>query len=120
MRPILLYDGHCNFCIQITRVLEKLNKKRIKLIPFQSASEIIARYNFRELDLRSKIHLISSNGKIYQGGEAISELAKFFPQIKFFLSFFKTNIGKYLYNLISRNRYRIFGCSNACYISKYS
>jgi predicted DCC family thiol-disulfide oxidoreductase YuxK len=120
MRPILLYDGHCNFCIQVTRFLERINKKKIRLIPFQSASEIISEYNFGEMDLRSKIHLISSNGQIYKGGEAIAEMSKFFPLIRLFLSFFKTNLGRQLYYLISRNRYKIFGCSNACYISKYS
>lgn len=120
MRPILLYDGHCNFCIQITKFLEIINKNKIKLIAFQSASSIKIKYNLSEANLKRKIHLISSSGQIYQGGEAVAELAQYFPGFKLFFTFFSTSIGKRLYSLVSKNRYKIFGCSNACYISKYS
>lgn len=120
MRPILLYDGHCNFCIQVIRVLEKINKKKIKLVPLQSDLKIVSKYDLRGLDLQSKIHFISANGKIYRGNEAISEMSKFFPVIGYFLVFFRTQLGRHIYNLIAKNRYKIFGCSNSCYISKYS
>jgi predicted DCC family thiol-disulfide oxidoreductase YuxK len=120
MRPILLYDGHCNFCIQITKILEIINKNKIRLVAFQSANALINSYHLSEKNLKRKIHLISPSGQIYQGGDAVAELAQYFPSFKIFFTFFKTNVGKKMYLLVAKNRFKIFGCSNACYISKYS
>lgn len=123
MRPVLLYDGYCNFCIRIAKILEILNidsfsgRSIIDLIPFQSAVFAKEKYGLTNHELTSQIHLITSKGEILKGGEAIAGLGEYFPKFNFLFMIFKTSLGKSVYKIISRNRTRIFGCSKSCYIS---
>ena len=123
MRPVLLYDGYCNFCITFARILELLNtdsssgRPIINLIPFQSANYFKEKYRLTKKELTAQIHLITGKGRVLKGSEAVAQLGEYFPSIRFLLAIFKTTMGKALYRLISRNRTKIMGCSKSCYIS---
>jgi len=123
-KAILLYDGYCNLCIQVIKILEFIcyisprYRKNLEIKPFQKSNLIIKEYSLKKSYLREKIHLIDKDGSISKGSEAIYKLKNYFPLLKFLFLFFNTKIGKKLYSLISRNRYKIFGCNKYCYMPK--
>ena len=122
---ILFYDGVCIFCIRIVHILEFfasiqklfLNKKTILMLPYQHSDALFKKYSVNLNLVNQEIHLIDKRGQIYKGNQAIYRLGKYFPLLIPLTFIFKTQFGKYVYKLVSRNRHRIFGCTNSCYIA---
>ena len=122
-KAILLYDGYCNFCIRIVRILEFLNfysftPAKLIMRPYQKSPNLIRNFSIDPKLVDKKIHLIDLTGKIYKGNEAAYRLGTYFPLLKPLTIFFKTSLGKNIYKLTAKNRRKIFGCSDSCYISK--
>lgn len=123
MKAVLLYDGYCNFCIAIIRILEFVDSKiyseqsRVSRVPIQSASFFKHKYKLTSKELAAEIHLITPKGKVLKGEKALIKLGDYLPKLKLLFLIFSTPLGKSIYNLISRNRRKILGCSKNCYIS---
>jgi predicted DCC family thiol-disulfide oxidoreductase YuxK len=123
MKPVLLYDGYCNFCILIIRILELLNMvpfsaHKVGFVPLQSAGNYVKKYELKKEELYSKIHLIDEKGGVVKGNKAIARLGGYFPVIYPISALFGTKVGKVLYTVIAKNRHYILGCGDACYISR--
>jgi len=124
MKPVLIYDGYCNLCINLIKTLEpqnRLNTGEFKMyfVPFQKADALIERHGLKQEELKSALHLISESGEVFKAGEAISKLGEHFPMLKIGSGFFKTELGEKFYKLIAANRYGVFGCADECYISEF-
>jgi predicted DCC family thiol-disulfide oxidoreductase YuxK len=128
MKPTLIYDGYCNLCIQTVKMLESQNHTttaaggtdfKVALVPFQRAGSLIETYNLNTESLKSALHFISPEGKVFKAGEALEQLAEYFPLLKLGSGFFTTALGASLYKRIAENRYGIFGCAEECYVSEF-
>lgn len=124
MKPILIYDGYCNLCINLIKMLEPQNRVgdgefKMRFVPFQKADALIEQYGLKREELKSALHFISEAGEVFKAGEAVARLSDFFPMLKVGSGFFKTQLGEKFYRLIAANRYGIFGCSDECYISEF-
>jgi predicted DCC family thiol-disulfide oxidoreductase YuxK len=124
MKPILIYDGYCNLCIRVVKLLEPTNRLpggdfNIRFIPFQKADDLIAHYQLDPEQLQSALHFISADEKVSKAGDAISKLADYFPLLKLGSGFLTTELGEKLYRTIATHRYGIFGCTDECYISEF-
>jgi predicted DCC family thiol-disulfide oxidoreductase YuxK len=123
-KPILIYDGHCNLCIRLIRWLEPLNQEgqeyRVELVPFQKADSLIAQFALKEEELKATLHFIDEQGQVYQRMAAIEKLSEKFPLLKLASPFWKAGFGDALYNAVAENRYKLFGCSETCYISEHA
>lgn len=124
MKPILIYDGYCNLCINLVKTLEPQNRVgekgfKVSFIPFQKADALIERYALKRDELKSALHFISESGEVFKAGEAVAKLAEHFPMLKIGSGFFKTELGEKFYKLIAANRYGIFGCADECYVSEF-
>lgn len=124
MKPILIYDGYCNLCINLIKTLElqnRINTGEFKMhfVPFQKADALIEQYGLKREELKSALHFISESGEVFKAGEAVSKLGEHFPMLKIGSGFFKTELGEKFYKLIAANRYGVFGCADECYISEF-
>ncbi len=116
----VLFDGVCNFCnASINFVIDRDSKGIFKFAALQSkiGQEILKKYNLKQTDFDSII--LEKEGKIYQKSDAALEIArnldglwKIFYIFKIIPSFLRNPI----YDLIAKNRYRIFGRTDVCRI----
>ncbi len=115
---LILFDGVCNFCnASINFIIDHDPEKHFKFAPLQSeiGQDILRQFNKDNKDFDSVILL--KDNQLYQKSEAALEITKllsgfwkYFFIFKilpiFFLNFF--------YDIIAKNRYRIFGKTDSC------
>lgn len=116
-KPTVVFDGHCNFCIGWVKTIRQLDRKRIlAYTPFQKAPVLMRLAELSESELRNKMHLITPAGSTFHANEAIAEILHNLGVPRFLTSLLINPVAASLYKFIANNRYRIFGCSDKCYI----
>src|SRR5712692_10027670 len=77
--PTLIYDGECGFCRQAVERLRRWDREqRLRYVPFQDESAV-ARFGIALPALAAAMHLVSPDGRVYPGADAIPELLRLFP-----------------------------------------
>lgn len=115
---IILFDGVCNFCnSSINFVIDHDLQKHFKFAPLQSeiGQRILKQFNKNTEDFDSVI--LFKNNQLCQKSEAALEIAKHLSGAWKYLSFFRifpTFFLDFFYDIIAKNRYRIFGKSDSC------
>lgn len=115
---IILFDGVCNFCnSSINFVIDHDPQKHFKFAALQSeiGQDILKKFNKDTQDFDSVILL--KNKQLYQKSEAALEITKHLSGIWKYLSFFSilpTSFLNFFYDIIAKNRYKIFGKSDSC------
>jgi predicted DCC family thiol-disulfide oxidoreductase YuxK len=117
----ILFDGVCNFCnASINFIIDRDSKSIFQFAALQSevGQELLIKHHLKTTDFDTVI-LINDENKIYQKSDAALEIArnldgfwKMFYIFKILPSFLRNPI----YDLVARNRYRIFGRTDACRI----
>lgn len=92
----------------------------MEFVPFQNADDLIAEFALKEDELRATLHLIDEQGKVYQRAAAIEKLSEKFPLLKLASPLWQSGLGDALYDAIAESRYKLFGCSDSCYVSEQS
>jgi predicted DCC family thiol-disulfide oxidoreductase YuxK len=121
----ILFDGVCNFCnASINFIIDKDNKGIIKFAALQSeiGQELLEKFSLKTNDSESRTFdsiVAIDCDKVYQKSDAALEIVrrmdgiwKVFYVFKIIPAFLRNPI----YDLIARNRYRIFGRTDACQI----
>lgn len=115
---IILFDGVCNFCnASINFIIDHDPEKYFKFAPLQSdlGQDILKQFNRNTEDFDSVILL--RNNTLYQKSEAAVEIAKQLSGAWKYLSFFGILPAfclNFFYDIIAKNRYRIFGKTETC------
>ncbi|CAH0996206.1 hypothetical protein EMA8858_02337 [Emticicia aquatica] len=114
----ILFDGVCNFCnASINFIIDRDKKGVFKFAALQSeiGQEVLNKYGLNKTDFDSII-LVKDN-IVYQKSDAALEIArnmdgfwKIFYVFKIIPSFLRNPI----YDLVAKNRYRIFGRTDSC------
>lgn len=68
-RPILIYDGECDFCKYWIDRWKHLTKDRIEYAPYQTVSHLFS--DIPILVFQSSVQFILEDGQKYSGAEAI-------------------------------------------------
>src|SRR6267378_2816313 len=69
-KSLLVYDGECYFCLRWIRRWQETLNGRVDVAPFQS---VVSRFE-KDIPIerfQSAIQLITTDGKIYSGAEAV-------------------------------------------------
>jgi len=117
---IILFDGVCNFCdASVNFIIDRDKKNVFKFAALQSekGQEILDYFKLPKDDFDSFVFI--ENDKVFKKSSAALRIANklgglwkiFYPFIiipKFIRDFF--------YNLIAKNRYKLFGKKDACRI----
>jgi predicted DCC family thiol-disulfide oxidoreductase YuxK len=116
----ILFDGVCNFCnASINFVIDRDSKGIFKFATLQSeiGQELLKKYSLKQNDFDSII--LEKEGKIYQKSDAALEIARNLDglwQIFYVFKIIPSFLRNPIYDLIAKNRYRIFGKTDACRI----
>lgn len=121
----ILFDGVCNFCnASINFIIDRDSKGIFKFAALQSeiGQELLNKFGLKTSDSESRTFesIVAIEGdKVYQKSDAALEIARRMDGIwkisyvfKVIPAFFRNPI----YDLVARNRYRIFGRTDACRI----
>lgn len=118
--PILLFDGVCNLCSGLIRfILTRERDTDIQFVSLQSekARTIFKEYNIGDHELDSIVFI--ENGKVFDRSDAVLKVIKHLRNPWRLLSIFiivPSFIRNEIYSLIAKNRYRIFGKMDNCWI----
>lgn len=117
---ILLFDGVCNLCNASVQFLIKHDPKALlKFAALQSESgqALLKKYGLNTTDFDSFI--LIENNLVYSKSTAILRLVKqlggFFKGL-YYLIYIPRSIRDFIYDLIAKSRYSIFGKRNRCMV----
>lgn len=119
MPDVILFDGVCNFCnATINFVIDHDADHRFRFASLQSAygQRVLAKNGRATTDFDTV--LLLREGKLYQKSEAALEIARFLRGWAwlYIFRFVPRFLRDAVYNLIAKNRYRIFGKTESCRI----
>ena len=120
----VLYDGQCEICQACVAWLKTLDHEN-KTLPLAISPEVLSTVDSRlrlEECLR-QLHVITSDGEILVGWDAVANLARLFPSTWLVGALGQRvpfrNIGRLLYGFVATNRYSLSKCrGGACRIAK--
>lgn len=119
MPDIILFDGVCNFCnASINFVIDHDTARRFRFASLQSdIGEQILTENRRSVSDFDTVLLVRE-GRLYEKSTAALEIARYLRGWTWLYAFrfIPRFIRDAVYNLIAKNRYRIFGKSESCRI----
>jgi predicted DCC family thiol-disulfide oxidoreductase YuxK len=112
-RPVLIYDGHCRFCIQQASRLERWVNGAVRMRSFRDAG-VIERYPGLTLaQCDQALQLVEPSGRIHSGAAAIATAFRLRPMLApvgwlYCLPGIR-QIADWGYRLVARNRFRLPG-----------
>ena len=102
-KPLLVYDGDCYFCIFWINRWKHLTQDRIEYVPYQAVS-----HHFSDIPIsvfQTSVLLISDDGQIYSGAEAIFRALNNHKLIWFYEKFPGfAPVTEFVYNFIAKRR----------------
>jgi predicted DCC family thiol-disulfide oxidoreductase YuxK len=119
-KPIVLFDGVCNFCnYWMNFAIKRNSKKNLKFTTLQgeTAKQILPQYNINPTSLSSVIFI--DKGKAYTQSSASLRICKYMDggwKLFYGLIIIPKFIRDVIYNWIARNRYKWFGKKDSCMV----
>jgi len=119
-KPIILFDGVCNFCNGSVNFLIRRDKKnvfRFAALQSQTAQKLLAQYKKQKKGFESFV--LMQDGKAYEKSSAALKVLNKLPwywkwaQVFWIVPKF---IRDGVYDVIARNRYKWFGKKEECMI----
>ena len=117
---LVLFDGVCNLCSASVRFIIKRDPEKIfRFASLQSAAgqRLLERFHIHPTELNT---IVLVNGdQCYQRSNAALEIARKLSggwPLLYLFKIIPAFLRDWIYNLISRNRYRLFGKQQACWI----
>ena len=107
-RPLLIYDGECEFCVKYACKFKAMTGRLITFIPLQNLP-VDYEYVSRAACLKS-VQFIDGNNRVSKGAEAIFQLFHTAKKGSFLLSCYRRIpifrfLTEYVYSLVARNRH---------------
>jgi predicted DCC family thiol-disulfide oxidoreductase YuxK len=117
---VVMYDGFCNLCSNTVLLFLKLDrKKKFKFIALQSAEGKEMLKSIQDSGSGMDSVMLFKDDQVYYKSKAIFQLIRETGGITRLLLVFKIfpdRFNDYVYDLIARNRYLIFGKKKECFI----
>ncbi len=120
---IILFDGVCNFCnFWVNFLLDRDKEDKFRFTPLQSekGEELLKKFNLSTIRLgRIDTFVLIDGDQYYVRSTAALLVAKNLPVLWKSLYIFiiiPRPIRDFLYNLVAKNRYKLFGKREACRI----
>jgi len=119
-KSIIMFDGVCNLCngfVNFLIVRDKQNKFQFGSLQSPVVADLLKQHSFAVDDL-STVVLLEGNKLYYQSTAVLRILRQMggaWPLLYVFIVVPKP-LRDFIYNLIAKNRYRLFGRQDACMI----
>lgn len=117
---VILFDGVCNFCnYWVNFILDRDTNNLFKFAPLQSVKgmELLLRFNLPQANFDSFILIIDK--ELFFKSKAVFKIAKElngWPKIITVFSFLPNHLTDFVYDIMAKNRYRLFGKNDVCRI----
>jgi predicted DCC family thiol-disulfide oxidoreductase YuxK len=111
--PVLIYDGHCNFCRRQASRVSALSGGRLKLESFHDAG-VLERYpGLTHEACEEAMQLVLPDGRIFAGAAAAAEAFRLNPAfgglgVLYYLPGVR-QLSDAVYRWVARNRFRFGG-----------
>ena len=111
--PVLIYDGHCRFCVREAERLARWVGERVRLESFRDPG-VIARHPGLTPELCDRgMQLVRPDGRIVSGAEAGAHLLRLRPALAplgwlYYVPGIR-QLADAIYGVIARNRFRLGG-----------
>jgi len=118
--PIYLFDGHCVLCSRAVQYVlrhEKLPEMRFVAITSAEGRRLAKSNNIDSDEPES--FLIIEDRRVHRSSDAIMVLARYIGglhKLALIGKILPRPIRDYLYSLIAKNRYNIFGRTDSCFV----
>jgi len=119
-KGIVIFDGYCNFCSRSVLFIIRRDKKRhFTFAASQTAGgqKVIAQYHLGEMAEHSIVLL--EKGNVYRKSTAALRIARRLDKgwhLFFGCIIIPRRIRDFIYDIIARSRYRLFGKSERCFV----
>jgi predicted DCC family thiol-disulfide oxidoreductase YuxK len=119
-RPIIIFDGHCVFCSFWARLVLRFDRRGVfRLLPAQTAlgTALYVHYGLDPHNYETNI-LIENGGARFKadGSIRMAQLLGWPWNLALAFRVLPRFLANGLYDLVAKNRYRLFGRSEVCYI----
>ena len=122
----VIYDGNCNLCVNLVRVLENLDQgHQFQYIPMQDEGSL-KELGITSQDCEMGMILINSKNpqQRWQGSDAAEEIGRLLPAGDIFVAAYRALPGlkwggDRVYEQVRDNRYTLFGKRDRVYQSLY-
>jgi predicted DCC family thiol-disulfide oxidoreductase YuxK len=126
MTYYVIYDGNCNLCVSLVRLLEQLDRgDRFQYVPMQN-QETLSSLGITPQDCEMGMILIDADHleRRWQGSDAAEEIGRQLPLGNIFVSAYRSlpgvkQLGDRAYEQIRDHRYQWFGQRSDRYDSAY-
>lgn len=110
----VIFDDNCPICIKGVELLDRLDKMGlVELVPLSQATLPDGRPLPSKKALAEQMHVISSDGQVWRGAEAVTKLTSLFPQSQFVATFLRLPLirsaAKFVYARVAANRLALVG-----------
>ena len=122
-RALLLFDGVCGLCNRTVRTFLKRDRRGVLLyIPLQSelAGEILARFGIHTFPdgLILVTHALTADERLHHRTDAVAQALRLvggaWSALGGLILLFPRFLREFVYGVVARNRYRLFGRYDAC------
>ncbi len=108
----LIYDDSCPICRVGVRKIGDLDRLGlVKMVPLSRAREISQSARLDPTRLKTEIHLVMPDGRVFRGAEALATVATLFPRSKLLGRLIMIppikQLGRIVYRIIARHRMKI-------------
>lgn len=112
----VIFDGNCNLCVTLVRILERLDQGRtFQYVTMQSA-DVLAQWGIAPADCEQGMILLDQNNPDcrWQGSDAAEEVGRLLPVAAGLVQAYRSlpgmkSMGDRFYAYIRDNRYTLFG-----------
>jgi len=117
---IIIFDGYCNFCSRSVRFIIRRDRKRYFTFAASQTPEgqgIIALYGLGKMAEHSIV--LIEHGNIYRKSTAALRIARKLGkgwELCYVCMIIPRRFRDFIYDLVARSRYRLFGMSNRCFV----
>ena len=107
MKPILIYDGNCGFCLYWINVWKNKTKDHVEYAPYQSVADQFPQISLGQFE--RSVQLVNSDGKISEGAKAVLQTLAYNPNLVWALRTYQSfplfaKIAEATYYFIAKNR----------------
>jgi predicted DCC family thiol-disulfide oxidoreductase YuxK len=108
-KPLLVFDGNCNFCTLWIRRWQQITGDAVDYLPSQDANVAIQFPEISRERFQTSVQLIETDGAVYSGAEAVFRLLAKNPKRQWPLRAYESspasaNITEWAYRFVARHR----------------
>lgn len=118
-KPIIFFDGHCNLCNVAIQFIIKHDSRQTFLFSTLTGKFAMAKKIFEHQEMEPDTLALYDSGNLYIRSDAVIEIAARLDgcfKIIVYTKIFPRVVRNWVYNLIAKNRYRLFGQKAQCMI----